>query len=235
MRQGRWIPPTLMVLIVVFLAGCSAPAAGGTSAPTGAVMLASTVPSGEAASHLSAADAALNRNDLALAAKEYQDAAALDPRSAQAQVGLGNVYVRQSRFPEAEKAYKAALALDPGMMAAQTNLGVAYYQMGQLGKAADALATALELDPNDGKTLYLLAAVRLQENKLLDAEQLLVKAQTADPSLPEVYYGLGVLYRLKGQKQDAINAFEKFLAIGPGLDPSAVDHARQELESLKGK
>jgi tetratricopeptide (TPR) repeat protein len=198
-------------------------------------VLAPSVPGGDGAGHLSAADAALKRNDLSTALKEYQDAATLDPRSAQAQFGLGNVYVRQSRFPDAEKAYRAALAMNPGMAAAQTNLGVVYYQMGQLGKAAEALAAALELDPNDAKTLYLLAVIRLQENKLPDAEQLLVKAQAADSSLPEVYYGLGVLYRLKGQKQDAINAFERFLAIGPGQDPSALDHARLELESLKGK
>jgi tetratricopeptide (TPR) repeat protein len=107
--------------------------------------------------------------------------------------------------------------------------------MGQLSKAAESLGAALELEPNDAKTLYLAAAVRLQENRLTDAEQLLIKARTADPNLPEVYYGLGVLYRLKGQKQDAINAFEKFLAIGPGQDLSAADHARQELESLKGQ
>jgi tetratricopeptide (TPR) repeat protein len=120
------------------------------------------------------------------------------------------------------------------MAAAQTNLGVVYYQMGQLSKAADALNAALDRDPNDAKSLYLAGVVRLQQNQLSDAEQLLIKARTADPNLPEVYYGLGVLYRLKGQKQDAINAFEKFLAIGPGQDPAAMDHARQELESLKG-
>jgi protein O-GlcNAc transferase len=234
MTPGRGIPPTLMILAVLFLVGCSAPVTSEVPTPTGAAILAPTVPSGDAASHLSAADAALVRNDLPAAEKEYQDAAALDPRSSQAQFGLGNVYVRQSRFPEAEKAYKAALAIDPSIAAAQTNLGVAYYQMGQLGKAADALAAALDLDPNDAKTLYLMAVVRLQENKLPEAEQLLAKAQTADPNLPEVYYGLGVLYRLKGQKEDAINAFEKFLAIGPGQDPNAVDRARQELESLKG-
>jgi len=125
------------------------------------------------------------------------------------------------------------LDLDPGMVAARTNLGVAYYQMGQLSKAAEVFSEALKLDPNDAKTLYLAAVVRLQENKLSDAEQLLIKAQTSDPKLPEVYYGLGVLYRLKGQKQDAISAFEKFLAIGPGQDPGAMDHARQELESLR--
>jgi tetratricopeptide (TPR) repeat protein len=217
----------------VLVVGCSSSATNSGAVPSGAAGPVPTLPAGDVASHLSTADAALKRDDLPTAEREYRDAAALDPRSARAQFGLGNVLVRQSRFPEAEKAYSAALELDPGMVAARTNLGVAYYQMGQLGKAAEAFSTALELDPNDAKTLYLAAVVRLQQNELSEAEQLLTKAQTADPNLPEVYYGLGVLYRLKGQNKDAITAFEKFLEIGPGQDPGATDHARQELESLK--
>lgn len=230
---GRMVLATLVMVGIALVVGCSVPARSVVVSPTGAAVLVPTLPGGDAASHLSAADAALNRSDLSAAEREYGDAAALDPRSAKAQFGLGNVYVRQGRFPEAEKAYSAALDLDPGMVAARTNLGVAYYQMGQLSKAADAFNAALKLDPNDAKTLYLAAVVRLQENRLSEAEQLLVKAQTADPNLPEVYYGLGVLYRLKGQKQDAISAFERFLAIGPGQDSGAMDHARQELESLE--
>ena len=230
---GRWILATLLTVSTAFVLGCSAPTPSVVVPPTGATVLVPTLPSGSVASHLSTADAALDRDDLATAEREYRDAAVLDPRSAKAQFGLGNVYVRQSRFPEAERAYTSALDLDPGMVAARTNLGVAYYQMGQLSKAAEVFSEALKLDPNDAKTLYLAAVVRLQENKLSDAEQLLIKAQTSDPKLPEVYYGLGVLYRLKGQKQDAISAFEKFLAIGPGQDPGAMDHARQELESLR--
>jgi tetratricopeptide (TPR) repeat protein len=229
-----WVSCALTILSAALVIGCSAPASGTAQAPTGARTPVPTMPSGDAAGHLSAAEAAVSRNDLSTAAREYRDAAVLDPGSAEAQFGLGNVYVRQSRFPEAVAAYRAALALDPGMAAAQTNLGRTYYEMGQLSKAAEALGAALKLDPEDGKTLYMMAVVRLQENDLREAEELLIKARTADPNLPEVYYGLGVLYRLKGQKQDAVSAFEKFLAVGPGQDPGAMAHARQELESLQG-
>jgi protein O-GlcNAc transferase len=224
----------LLPIGMVLLAGCGASSAFEPS-PTALAAPSGILPSGDVASHLEAGDAALNQADLAKAEEEYQAAASLDPSSAKAQFGLGNVYVRQGLFAEAEQAYRRALALDPGMSAAQTNLGVAYYQLGQLSKAADALATALKMDPNDAKTVYLMAVIRLQESKLAEAEQLLVKAQEIDPNLPEVYYGLGVLYRLKGQNQDAIDAFEKFLAVGPGQDPTAIDHARQELETLNGK
>ncbi len=52
--------------------------------------------------------------------------------------------------------------------------------------------------------------VRWLFEPVIGAADALGEARTADPNLPEVYYGLGVLYRLKGQRPDAINAFEKF-------------------------
>lgn len=195
----------------------------------------STRPAGDAMSRLAAGDAALERNDLAKAEQEYRAAVSLDAKSARAQFGLGNVYVRQNRWAEAETAYRAALTLDPNLNAARANLGVVYYQMGQLGRAASEFETVLKSEPNDAQTIYLLAAVRLQENNLPEAERLLLRARDLKPDLPEVYYGLGVLYKFKGQKAEAIAAFEKFLAIGPGQDPSAMDYARAELQGLKGQ
>jgi cytochrome c-type biogenesis protein CcmH/NrfG len=233
MMLRGWLLSVVVVWSAVFAAGCSAPASSAPPALDATAPAVATIPSGDSASHLSTGDAAVERNDLVTAEKEYRDAAALDPRSAEAPFDLGNVYVRQGRLSEAVRAYEVALAIDPRMAEAQTNLGRVYYELGQLSKAADALGAALKLDPNDGKTLYMMAVVRIQQNDLSEAEALLIKARDADSSLPEVYYGLGVVYRLKGQKGDAISAFEKFLSVGPGQDPGAMAHARQELETLK--
>ncbi len=214
-----------LLAVVLIAAGCASDV---ETAPV-------TPISGDAASHVAAAGAALDRADLSTAEREYRNALALDSNSAAAQFGLGNVLVRQNRFSEAESAYKAALALDPNNGAALANLGVVYYQMGQLSRAGEELEAALRIEPNDPQTLYLLAAVRLQESNLEAAEPLLLKARDLNPDLPEVYYGLGVLYKFRGQTQEAIAAFEKFLAIGPGQDPSAMDNARTELKALKGQ
>lgn len=236
LRMQRMAATWLSVMAVLVLAvgcGTSRPAAG-IPAPTPPAA-AGTRPSGDATGHMAAGQAALDAGDLAKAEREFLDAVALDPKLARAQFGLGNVYVRQGRLSEAEKAFKAALASDPKLAPAQANLGVVYYQMGQLAQAAAAFEAALRLEPDDAANLYLLAVVRLQENNLAEAEKLLMKARDLKPDLPEVYYGLGVLYRLKGQKNEAIQAFEKFLAIGPGQDPTAMDYARQELKQLRGQ
>ena len=55
------------------------------------------------------------------------------------------------------------------------------------------------------------------------------------PDLPEIYYGLGVLYKLRGEKANAIAAFEQFLDLGPAQDPAAAGNAQQELMELRGQ
>jgi tetratricopeptide (TPR) repeat protein len=250
MSRTRWLYVGLIILALISIAGCASPAEvvvsetstspRPTEAPLGTAVPPKTAapptqPSGDAATHITAGRAAMAAGDLSKAEQEYMDALALDPNSAQAQFSLGNLYVRSNRLAEAEKAFLAALASDPKMATAQANLGVVYYELGQFPQAASAFEAVLKAEPSDAATMYLLAAVRLQEENLPEAEKLLLAARDIKPDLPEVYYGLGVLYRLKGQKEDAIQAFEKFLAIGPGQDPTAMDFARKELEQLKGQ
>ncbi len=220
MRGVRaWVSGMSLVAVICLAAAC-----GGGAAVTPA-----------SAGALPTAQAALDAGDLVAAEQGFRAAVAGDPKSAQAQFGLGNVLVRQGKLADAAAAYTAALALDPKLAAAHANLGVVYYQQGQLAQAAASFKAALAITPTDAQTTYLLGAVRIQENNLTEAERLLIQARDLDPKLPEVYYGLGVVYKLKGQKADAIAAFEKFLQIGPGQDPQAMDYARSELRALKGQ
>jgi len=228
-----WRAAACAVLMVgLLLVGC---ASGAPNAPAAPTVLAAPVASGDLNALLTAAQTALDGGNLAVAEQSYRAAVGKNPGSAAAQFGLGNVLVRLGKLAEAEIAYKAALAADPRLIAAHANLGVTYYQMNQLPKAADEFIAALKLNPNDAATTYLLGAVRLQEKNLAEAEKLLLKARDLDPKLPEPYYGLGALYQVKGQKAEAIAAFEKFLEIGPGQDPQAAEYARNELKALQGQ
>src|SRR5439155_18423570 len=56
----------------------------------------------------------------------FSEAARLDPRSARAQLHLGNGYRAQKQYPQAEDAYRKALQIDPGLLEAHFNLGVLY-------------------------------------------------------------------------------------------------------------
>ena len=223
--RGCRVLACVVLMLVLLVAGCARSAPGTPVVPQS---------SGDLDALLTSAQTALDSGNLPAAEQGYRAAVGRNPGSAAAQFGLGNVLVRLGKLADAESAYKAALAADPGMIAAHANLGVTYYQMGQLAKAADEFTAALKVNPNDAATTYLLGAVRLQENNVSEAEKLLLKARDLDPKLPEAYYGLGALYKLKGQKAEAIAAFEKFLEIGPGQDPQAMEYAKNELKALKG-
>jgi len=56
-----------------------------------------------------------------------------------------------------------------------------------------------------------------------------------DPDLPEAHFGLGTVYKLQGNKEEAIGAFERFLELGPAQDPQAQVEAERQLRELKGQ
>jgi tetratricopeptide (TPR) repeat protein len=228
-----------IIALLLFLAGCASTKSALPVATAAPVRAAGTaVPataSADVLTHIQAGDAALKAGDLAGAVQAYQAGLAIDPKSADANFAIGNVYEQEGRLNDAQAAYQAALSSRPDMVGARSNLGVIYYQMGQFDKAVEQYNQVLHANPNDAETLYLLAAVRLQQKDYPQAEQLLLKARDNKPDLPEVYYGLGTLYELQGKKDQAIASFEKFLEIGPGQDPSAKTHAEEHLKGLKGQ
>ena len=145
----------------------------------------------------------------------------------------GNALSAEGKFAEAEAAYRQAIAIDPKKASYWQNLGVTYYQMQRLNDAEQSLKTGLQLTPNDAQLNYLLGVVYLQMARNSDSGVYLLKANQLDPNLPEAYYGLGVLYKQQGKRDEAIRAFERFLELGPGQDPSAIPNAQAELETLR--
>lgn len=165
--------------------------------------------------------------------------------SAQAQFQLGNSHAQAGRWDQARAAYQKAIELDPNFQAAYANLGVVYYQLEQLDLAASQYQKALELDPDDGDVAYNLGALYLQQ-ALMSGEQpeqaLLERAVTQlkqaaelSPDLAEPFFSLGVAYQVSGQTEQAIEAFETFLARDTAQDPRASQEAQRYLELLRSQ
>jgi Flp pilus assembly protein TadD len=131
------------------------------------------------------------------------------------------------------EAYRQAAALDEQNAGYWHNLGVAYYALDALEDARASFLRGLALAPDDAQLNYLMGVVSIQFDALEEAESYLTRANQLSPTLPEPYFGLGVLYRLLGQPEQAIRAFETFLELGPGQDPAATGAAEAELEALR--
>lgn len=165
-----------------------------------------------------------------------------NPDSAQAQFELGNVYVKAAQWVQAQEAFQKAIELDPNFQGAYANLGVVYYQLDNLDLAATQYKKALELNPKDGDVAYNLGALYLQQalsNGPASDPELVNQAVTQlkqaielKPDLAEPYFTLGVAYNILNQKDQAIAAFETFLARDTGRDPRAGQEAQRYLETL---
>ncbi len=153
--------------------------------------------------------------------------------SAQGYFEQGNTLYEQGDLQAAVAAYRQAAALEEQNAGYWHNLGVAYYALDALEEARTSFQRGLALAPDDPQLNYLMGVVSIQFGALAEAESYLTRANQLSPTLPEPYFGLGVLYRLLNQPEQAIRAFETFLEIGPGQDPSAMPAAEAELEALR--
>lgn len=153
--------------------------------------------------------------------------------SAQEYFDQGNALYEQGDLQGAANAFREAVALDDQNVGYWHNLGVAYYSLNALNDAKTSFQRGLALAPDDAELNYLMGVVSIQFEQLSEAKTYLTRANQLDPALPEPYFGLGVLYRLQGQREQAIAAFETFLDIGPGQDPAAIPIAEAELEALR--
>ncbi|MCO6449568.1 MAG: tetratricopeptide repeat protein [Caldilineales bacterium] len=147
----------------------------------------------------------------------------------------GNQAANAVDLGAALEAYKKGLTINPNHAPTLSNLGVVYYQMGQLSDAKAQFEKALAINPNDAATHYLLGATLLQENNLVAAEEALTKALQIDPTLPEARFGMGMLRRMQGRVEEAIQEFEMFLAGPSAQDPRAKTEAETILKQLRGE
>src|SRR5262250_2487400 len=76
--------------------------------------------------------------------------------------------------------------------------------------------TVLERNPDHAEINHLLGAIRFQEGKLEEALALLKRATISPGATAEHHNNLGCLLIKLGQRDAAIAAFERALAIKPG-------------------
>jgi len=84
---------------------------------------------------------------LTQARRQYEQAAKLDPKYAEAINNLGTVYYAQKNYRKAVTQYKRALVLNPNSASIHSNLGTAHFARKKYKDALDSYQKALELDP----------------------------------------------------------------------------------------
>jgi len=96
---------------------------------------------------------------------EYKRALALDGKSADATVGLANLYMRQKKFPEAEELLRKLMVLRPDDPAVHLQLGRVLAASGKPDDAVAELQAGSKANPNDPSLRRELGDIYLDANK----------------------------------------------------------------------
>ncbi len=163
---------------------------------------------------------------------------------------LSYVYFDRDDGRAAAEALAVAVELEPESDLYWTNLGWAYYLVGRLEQSEEASVRALELDGTQSVAAYNLGLVRVVTGRLEEAIAPYQQALRFDPDVndeaiedlrnaltlypdePGVDYALGYLLEADGRRQEAREAYRRFVErAGEGLADFVAD-ARDRLAEL---
>ncbi len=128
------------------------------------------------------------------AERRFRDDLKKDPQAWLPQLGLGIVFMRESKYPEAISALKKARHEQPEFPPILRTLGEAYLMDGQQKKAMRVLQTALDLDHGDKAALILMGTLYEEQGKTGKALRIFKKLSYLKPVNNNVYYHLGICY-----------------------------------------
>jgi Flp pilus assembly protein TadD/transglutaminase-like putative cysteine protease len=173
---------------------------------TGAPAIPSTASADEL---LEAGIAALNAGNAREAIPLLQHAVEIDPKSKQGWNDLGLAYLRLGEFDEAADAFKKQIATNPYDEHVYNYLGLTLQQQQKFPEATDAFKKQIAMNALDPVAHAALGALFLEQHKYSEAVPELDKATVLAPDNAELEVSLGQALLNTGEKDKALEAFEK--------------------------
>jgi tetratricopeptide (TPR) repeat protein len=157
----------------------------------------------------------------------FQRALRDDPSSAEAQYGLGSVYLKQEMNLEARDSFEQALKLTPGYPDtapnAWNNLGLLATREGRTSEAIGYFQEALRLSPDYWIALENLGNAYRQQRRWDDARAVLERAVASRPGDPEANYSLAMVYAQTDDTERAYEYLQNALKVRPDY-PEALNN-----------
>jgi len=168
--------------------------------------------------------------------------AQVQPQNVQAQINIGDIYVRQKNYAAAQGAYNKAIQIDPKSADAQFGLAELSAAQGDIKSINAPLGKAIALSP-DSAALYnanisglLLQSSTAKVDLTPDALTYADAATKADPNYGWGWYYLGVSYGDQQKKDQANSALRKaFDVFKAKNDQAGMDATNSQFISLNGK
>ena len=138
---------------------------------------------------------------------------------------LGEALASVGEYAQAEAIFSQVLQAKPDDFETLHSLGLAAAHARHSDRAREALRSALSLQPENVDVLYDLAAVEVTANQDESALKLLVHAAQIAPSRADVLRLLAHTTGELGYFGDAVQAWDRYLAVAPDDDAAARDRA----------
>ena len=169
-------------------------------------------------------DAALERDDLLSAEREFRIALDAAPDDPDALYGLGWTFHQAQETGPARDAFARLVKVHPALPQGYRGLGSLFASEGNLPAARVQLELALGVAPDDPAANQSLALVELGESKPADALARLERAAAAHPDRSELDHTRAVALLALGRAEDALAAAE--VAVQRATSPRGLTAAR---------
>jgi Flp pilus assembly protein TadD len=177
--------------------------------------------------HLSVGSAFFQRGYYDQAEASFARALRDDPSSAEAQYGLGSVYLNQNKNAQARDSFEKTLKLTASYPdtapKAWNNLGLIATREGRSDDAVRYFQEALRVSPDYWIALENLGNAYRQQKRWDEARAALERAAAARPKEPEANYSLAMVYAQTDDTGRAYEYLQKALTLRPAY-PEALNN-----------
>src|SRR5246500_3512272 len=142
--------------------------------------------------------------------KEFQQAAAADPKFSIARLNEGVAYLNLQKIDDARAALEDALKQDPKSPNAWYSLGLLAKNMGDAPASIDAFQKVIAIDPNDADTWYFLGTAYAQAKQFPQAIDSFDHALKISPLHASAEFGLSRAYQQSGDVEHAREHLKTF-------------------------
>ncbi len=170
-------------------------------------------PTAEAWHHRGLAYAALGEYRKAIA--DFDQAIAMDPKSAALRVNRGNAYRDSGELDKALRDYNAALERDPRNVIALNNRGLIFSAKGDYDQAMLDFSAAIRIRPDFAEALNHRGVVSWKQGKVDEAERDYKAAIELKRGLAEPYLNLGAVAASRGDYKTAVSHYRQALQLNP--------------------
>lgn len=165
-----------------------------------------------------------------------------DPACARCYRTLGDFYSKQGNLPDAAASYRRALELNPDFGIVEGSLAEVYNRAGlrfldppnkaALFEAMTLFLNAISLRPGVATYYGNLALYFYFSGEYDRAIQYCKLVLEMEPDNSRMYYNMGHAYRMKGEKEKAIEAYRKYVAMGEKGEEARVERAKGFIAEL---